>query len=110
MPLTMSSSTAQPSASGPSTSHRNTGTPSSRSIDSTFGTVSTRSVWTRVSWTSMPSLRLGRRFTRPYPPNGVGPRAATGCSGGGVRSPGMSSPTPISSSTVPPTSRPMPVG
>src|SRR3954447_923134 len=38
----MSTPSAQPSASGPSTSHRNSGTPSSRSMLITFGTVHTR--------------------------------------------------------------------
>src|SRR4051794_22299125 len=43
MPQTTSSASAPPSASGPRTSHRKSGAPSSRSALSRFGTVQTRS-------------------------------------------------------------------
>ena len=43
-PATINTTTAQPSAWGPSASHRNSGTPNSRSTDSAFGNVQTRSL------------------------------------------------------------------
>ena len=79
-PENISSSSAQPSASGTSTSHRNTGTPARRIMLTRFGTVQTPSV--RVGSSSTVACifrglvggrrRAGRRHPRhvpPYPPH-----------------------------------------